>query len=396
TGVRRLFQTRLLGWEAVVPAAATLSVFMGVVLLLSAIVGAVGPLSGVGQQTITEPDAIHPIASNVPESYTSTLRSQGVDVSPEILLFEVYKNTPFVTRGVNYSAYSSLAQTQLVAGRAPQSPDEALVGSDLIQATELGVGETIVIGGSTTPGLTRVEIVGEFEGTGIQDDQLLVSLDTARHLTTTGQQSVQFIRTRGLQSSGSNTSTIVATSASVTQRNGATGVVVSATNLGLSEATRNFAVHLGDNTEHTALTINSRRSESVFVSFDEVDAGTQTLTVGGISKTVTLDERGRVIQPLNVAAPTQIPVGASPLVIVTRGGEPVANATITVSDRTVTTNQKGRARLQFNTTGSSEITATAGGQSATTTVSVTEDARRVPTQTLSVSPTAPTLFTKPT
>ncbi|WP_042666320.1 FtsX-like permease family protein [Haloferax sp. ATB1] len=395
---RRLFETRLLGWEAAVPTVATLSVFMGVVLLLSAVIGAVGPLSGVGQQTITEPDAPHPIASTVPESYASALRSQGVAVSPEILLFEVHRSTPFVARGVNYSAYGSFSQTRLTEGRAPEADNEALVGASLSEATGLAVGETLVLGGSTTPGITRVEIVGQFAGTGIQDDQLLVSLDTARHLTTTGRNGVQFIRTRGLAGDDASASTIVVTDATVTRRDGNFGVAVEATNLGLSDASRPVSVTLGDATAETTLSVPSRRSTTTFVAFEPPGAGTVSLSVADVTKSVTVDERGRVVDPLSVTVPTLIPVGGAPRIGVTRGGEPVANATVSVDGRgqTRTTDADGTTRIQFNDTGTYVVSARADSQQRNTTVTVSADATRQPVQTLSLSPQTPTLFTSPT
>ncbi|AKU08190.1 FtsX-like permease family protein [Haloferax gibbonsii] len=391
-----LFETRLLGWEATVPTVATLSVFMGVVLLLSAVIGAVGPLSGVGQQTITEPDAPHPIASNVPESYASALRSQGVAVSPEILLFEVYRNTPFVARGVNYSAYESLAHTALTTGREPTGDDEALIGASLAEATGLGVGDTLVLGGSTTPGITRIEIVGRFAGTGVQDDQLLVSLDTARHLTTTGRDGVQFIRTSGLASGDANASTIVVTDATVTRRDGSFGVAVEATNLGLSDASRSVSVTLGDATAKTALSVPSRRSKTTFVAFETPPAGTVSLSVADVTKSVTVDERGRVVESLGVSVPASIPVGGAPRISVSRGGEPVANATVSVDGQRRTTDASGTARVRFNETGTYVVSARAGSQQRNTTVTVSEDATRRPVQTLSLSPQTPTLFTSPT
>ncbi|WP_058826107.1 ABC transporter permease [Haloferax sp. Q22] len=393
---RRLFETRLLGWEAAVPTVATLSVFMGVVLLLSAVIGAVGPLSGVGQQTITEPDAPHPIASNVPESYASALRSQGVAVSPEILLFEVYRSTPFVARGVNYSAYESFSHTRLTEGRAPEADNEALVGASLSEATGLAVGETLVLGGSTTPGITRVEIVGRFAGTGVQDDQLLVSLDTARHLTTTGRNGVQFIRTRGLASDDASASTIVVTDATVTRRDGSFGVAVEATNLGLSDASRPVSVTLGDATAETPLSVPSRRSTTTFVAFEPPGAGTVSLSVADVTKSVTVDERGRVVDPLSVTVPTSIPVGGAPRISVSRGGEPVANATVSVGERSRTTDADGTTRIRFNETGTYVVSARAGSQQRNTTATVSADATRQPVQTLSLSPQTPTLFTSPT
>ncbi|AUV82557.1 hypothetical protein C2R22_13675 [Salinigranum rubrum] len=176
--VRRRLRPTLLSWDALVPSTATLSVFVLFVLLIAASGGALASLTPDDQQTITEADASHPIESKVPVSYAETLQQQGIAASPEILLFEVSRGEPFLVRAVEYDSYASVSNPQLVRGRTPQTADEAVIGADLARTLNVGVGDTLTLGGSTRPAFTRVELVGVFTGEGVEDDQLLVSLET--------------------------------------------------------------------------------------------------------------------------------------------------------------------------------------------------------------------------
>jgi ABC-type lipoprotein release transport system permease subunit len=397
----RLRSTRLVGWDALVPTAATLTVFVCAVLLVTAAAGAVGPLAtgGGGERTITEPDAPHPIASDVPTAYVPALRAAGATVSPEILLFEVYEGDPFVARGVNVTAYRALTGIEIVEGRAPTDRDEALVGADLARSTGLSTGDAVAVGGSTAPGVARLEIVGRFVGPGIHDDQLLVGLDAARHLSTTGDGSVQFVRTRGLGDVGSTAdgaSTVVVTGASVETRDGRTGAVVRATNLGLSEATRTVDVSLGNRTKSVDLSAPGRRSTTAFVPFEALPAGTYTLSVADVTTSVTIDDDGRRVAALDVDVPRTVPVGGDPLIRVRRGGAPVENATVSVGDRTVRTGADGSVRVRFDAAGTYELAVEDGERRVRIPIDVVEGAPRSPVGALSIRPDAPSVFTRPT
>ena len=403
--LRSLVATRLLGWNTLVPTAATLTVFMCALLVLTAVAGAFGPLAADNGRTITEPDAPHPVASNVPESYADALRAQGAEASPEILLFEVYRGDPIVARGVNFSAYRSVSGIELTAGHYPEHDAEALIGRDLARTTGLEVGETILLGGSTTPALARITITGTFSGRGIQDDQLLVGLPTARQLADRPDGSVHFVRARELPTASEETSPIVVTDARLARQDGRTGVSLTATNLGLREATRTLDITIGETTKTTPVTLPSRGTTTQFVPFELEETETYRLAVGGI------DKRASLAAPsggsggssggsggstgLMVGSPDPVPVNSTPRILVTREGAPVANATVTVGSETTTTDDQGATRVRFPESGDVRITAERRSNRTTRTVVVAENASRNVGLSVAITPDAPSIFTRP-
>ena len=398
--LRGLVATRFLGWSTLVPTAATLTVFMCALLVLTAVAGAFGPLAADDGQTITEPDTPHPVASNVPVSYADALRAQGAEASPEILLFEVYRGDPIVARGVNFSAYRSFSGIELTAGELPAHEGEALIGTDLARTTGLAVGDTIVLGGSTAPAITRITIAGTFGGRGIQDDQLLVGLPTARHLADRPEGSAHFVRARGLPTTAGNTSTIVVTDARLTRQNGQTGVVLTATNLGLRDATRRLDVSVGERTKSATVTLPSRGTSQQFVPFELQPTETYRLVVGEIDKQTSLamsaSAGGTVGTPrLTIDAPDPVPTNSTPQLVVTRNGVPVANATVVVENTTTTTNEQGATRVRFTEAGDVRVTAATGTNRTATTVTVGANAPRRVESVVSITPAAPSIFTQP-
>lgn len=402
--LRSLAATRLLSWDTLVPTAATLTVFMCALLVSTAVAGAFGPLAADNGRTITEPDTPHPVASNVPAAYADALRAQGAEASPEILLFEVYRGDPIVARGVNVSAYRSFSGIELAAGSLPEHDDEALIGTDLARTTGLAVGDTIVLGGSTTPAITRITIAGTFDGRGIQDDQLLVGLPTARHLADRPDGSVHFVRTRGLRTAAEDASPIVVTDAELTRQDGQTGVVLTVTNLGLREATRSLEVSVGETATSTSVTLPSRGTTRQFVPFELQPTETYRLAVGGIDKPASLaapTDGSDGAAGLTIDAPDPVPTNSTPRIVVTRDGTPVPNTTVAVGNETTTdgqgatTDEKGATRVRFPDSGDVQITAEVGENRTTTTVSVVENAPRSVGLSVAITPDAPTLFTRP-
>ncbi|MFB6185750.1 MAG: hypothetical protein ABEI86_02640, partial [Halobacteriaceae archaeon] len=71
---------QLLSIRTIIPTAATLAVFVAVVLVVVAIVGTLSPLIQAGEQTVIENTASHPIASTVSTDYDRILRSVGYTV----------------------------------------------------------------------------------------------------------------------------------------------------------------------------------------------------------------------------------------------------------------------------------------------------------------------------
>ncbi|WP_394337438.1 FtsX-like permease family protein [Haladaptatus sp. R4] len=74
-----------------------------------------------------------------------------------------------VVRGVRFGSFANVSDATLVRGRRPHGPDEAVVGTDLARTLGLSTNDSVTLGGSTTPGLDRVKIVGEYAAPGPYD-----------------------------------------------------------------------------------------------------------------------------------------------------------------------------------------------------------------------------------
>jgi len=402
--LRAALSPTVLDRDVLVPSTATLTVFVAFALLLSAGGTVLGPLASTGEQTITQPNAPHPIASNVPQSYAPVLRQQGVAASPEILAFEAVGGEPFVARGVNYSAYATLSDATIVRGRPPRTDAEAVVGADLAAAIGVGVGDAVALGGSTTSAITRVRVVGVFAGTGLQDDQLLVSLPTARHLAGRGRDNVHFIRVSDLPDPAAGDSPIVVLDAGVTANRTAVRVRIVARNYGLGEATRTVTVALGDRTRSVDLTLDRGRRTAETVAFPRPPDGTYTLTAGDVTREVSIGEGATTgtdadatADGLRVVVPGNAPTGSRVRVSVTDGGVPLKNATVSVRDRTWRTAGDGTVRVRFDRSGPVDVRATdpATGRTTEQLVWVRDDARRRLHAEPAVEPAHPTVVTRP-
>ncbi|WP_129115570.1 FtsX-like permease family protein [Halegenticoccus tardaugens] len=396
--LRHRFGTRLLDWRALVPTTATLTVFVTFTLLVATIGGLAAPLTASEGVTITEPGASHPVASKVPESTAQALRADGRPASPEILLFEVSGGEPFLARGVDYPAYASLSDIELVRGRPPAAADEAVVGADLATTLGLEVGDTATLGGSTNPGFTEVTVVGTFDAPGPTDDQLLVSLRTARHLSMAESGTVQFVRTTespSTVSSDDDASTISVVDVSPVRRaeNGSATVSVTAENVGLERSERTVPVSLGDRREQIRLTLGAGERTTENVSFGDVEPGTYALAAGNVRRNVSVSSADAVrIERL----PSTAPPGSTPRLLVTDASGPVTNATVSVDDRTATTGADGVAQLSLpETPGNYTVSARANDRTASEEIRVSESADRRFEASLRVEPSAPTVITVP-
>lgn len=392
TRISSLFKLKVLTWEALIPTTATLTVFVSFVLLASALSAVAAPVAAPDEQTITQPDTPHPVASSVPEVYAPTLRNQGVAASPEILLFEVSGGDPFLARGVNYTAYSEFADTKLVRGRAPAGPNEAVIGADLAPVLNVGVGDSVTLGGSTAPAFTRVDVVGVARGPGLTDDQLLVSLPTARHLSATDEGLVQYIRVKGLTDQPPGTATTAVTDVNARLTADATILSVEVQNYGLSTAESTFEIRFAGQTRTVTVTVPAGRQTTAEVAFPPQQPDSYPVTVGEFNQTIQVGGSRLELQQL----PDQVPPETPLRVQVTGASGPVENATITIGNRTVATDGNGQATVVFSRVGTQEVRIqTAAGQRQTE-VTVSTDAPRQLTVDSQISPSTPTITTRPT
>ncbi|WP_049972835.1 FtsX-like permease family protein [Haladaptatus cibarius] len=391
----RVHRLTLLDWRTLVPSVVPLAAFVTVVVLIASITGVVSPLVQTSGTTITDSNANHLIASRVPTGYADTLEDRGMTASPEILAFGVHDGEPMVIRGVRFASFSRVSDTRLVNGRRPNGPNEAVAGADLTQTHDLSLNDSVTLGGSTKAGFDRVTIVGTYAAPGPFDDQLLVSLPTARHLARVDSGMVQMVRTDSRIEATGKSSAIVGVSVPAHVSNGAAiPVRVQLQNLGSEQTNRRVSVQVGDRRRTRSVSLDGGERRTVVVRLRATRLGRQQVVVANRTRTVRIVPHDTV--ELH-GIPERTPPNSAPLVRVTDvSGNPVRNATVSVGDNETTTEANGTARVQLGESGNATIRATAGNGTAMETVRVSPSATRSVVGQLRVQPRRATLLGRPT
>lgn len=391
------FSLTLLDWRALLPSTATLAVFATVVIVGASVAGVLAPLMNTDNSTITEPGAAHPIASKVPSSYATTLQEQGTAASPELLVFTVHNGNSLLVRGVEFESFATLSDARMIRGHTPQSPDEAVIGADLAQKRDIQVGDSITVGGSTAPSFTRVKVVGMYSAPGLYDDQLLVPLQTGQHLSLADPGMVHFIRTTKQASAAPQTQskyTILDVSApkqvAVTET---LPVRVRVQNFGSEPITRTIQVRAGDKTNKTSVQLKPHAQRTVTLHVPVRKPGTQRVQVGNQTTSVTvLPQNALQVDGL----PSSAPPSSNPQVTVTNAtGHPVSNASLSIGEQTVETNQNGRVRVPLDKSGTQTLTVQHRNQSITKTINVSETASRTLVGHVRIQPDRPSIAVRP-
>ena len=387
----------LLDWQTLVPTTATLSVFMSVLFVVSALTLTAAPVATTDGSTISEPGTAHPINSQLPAEYADALRTDGIDASAEIVGFAVVDGQPFLTRGADYEAFSTVTDAELEQGRTHQASDEAVIGSSLARTLDVEVGETLLLGGSIEDGVARVTIVGTYTAPGAHDDQLLLSLPTAQHLAGLSTDEVNVIRTAEPLEGNETAPSVTVLDISVPERavaNDTVDVEVTLRNHDSTERSHTLTVTLGDERIEQRVTLDGSEQRTVQLSLPTGEPGTETIRVEEETDhpiTIVHPETPRLR-----GVPDEAPPGSEPLVEVrTATGDPLRNATVTVGEETVETRSDGKVRLPIGSDGTRTVRVETEHGTATETIEVTDDAERDLVATVSVSPASPTALTTP-
>jgi ABC-type antimicrobial peptide transport system permease subunit len=401
-GLAGLVRPTFVTWRALIPTTATLAVFVLIVLLISAIGGAIAPLATTSSGTVVESGAPHPLNSRLSEDYAGVLRSQNITASPEVLYAQTLDGEPYLIRGANFTAFTSVSGARLTTGHPPRATDQAVIGRGLAATLGLDVGETITVGGSVTPGVRRVQIVGKYAGEGITDDQLVVPLGTAQELAT-GTGEVHLIRTNGTtdsfgaltRESGGLVVTGISGAGSIQAGSDYT-VSVTTRNLGDERASRTVSVRIGNRTRNVTVAVPAGGVTRTDVTFSSLEAGTYTIAADGVTRSLDVYTTRAFVVPQEY--PDRAPPGTTLVVpAATPNGTGVAEATVTLGDRQAQTTGEGVAPIRVPTT-EGEYTLTVekqGYETATHTLVVERGTPRELTGRIDVQPSTGTRLTDP-
>jgi ABC-type lipoprotein release transport system permease subunit len=405
--VRSAVAPTLLDWRAIIPTTLTLAVFAVVVILITSVAGAVAPLSSPGEGTVAEADAPHVLNSRIDTSYASVLRSQGIAASPEILLTQTIDGEPFLALGANYTAFASVTNATVQRGRPPNASAEAIIGADLADTLGIGVGDSVTLGGSLSPAVARVTVVGTYSAPGVADDQLVLPLSMAHHLSIRPGV-VQYIRTERTNfgrvagtgpANRSMNSSIRVTGVSapnVTEANQSFSVTIRLQNTKAANATRPVTVTAANATRTRSVALGPDQKRQLSVSMRVPTAGTHTLRVANYSRSIRVLPRDALWLPPEL--PHRAPPNATLFVpVVTPNEQPVPNATVTVGNATATTGDNGVAQIDLpDEPGAYTIVARKGDRPrATHNLSVSASAQRRLSARLTVTPKTGSVLERP-
>jgi ABC-type lipoprotein release transport system permease subunit len=405
--LRAAFTPQLLDPRAAIPTTATLTVFVFVVLLVGSLWGAFVPLAGTQSGTIVEGGAAHPLNSRVDASTAELLRSEGLNASAEVIYAAVTDGQPYMVRGAEYDAFASVSDSRIIRGRAPRTLDEAVIGRQLASTLDVEVGETMVLGGSVTPGVRRVTVVGVFDAEGTLNDMLVIPLESAQ-LLATGPDDAHIIRTEDLSAaqqalvgpSDGNRGGIVVTGVdapSSVARGEPFDVNVSVRNLDETQRSTTLGVRANNETvARQSVTLAPDEESQLTTQVTLSTTGGTTLDVGGYATRVT------VFDPNALSIPAELPTTAPPratliIPVEAPNGTFLPGVNVSVGSETYTTNGQGVAVATLpREPGTYEITAEKGGYTATSReLRIDDDATRQLSVRLSVTPTVGNAMTKP-
>lgn len=386
----------LLAPRVVIPTTATLAAFAVFALVFVAAAGVLLPMLGGGEAVVTQSGSTHPVNSQLPDGYTEAFRAQDIDASGEILLFGVVDDHAVPARGAEYEDFAAVTGASIVDGRAPQTADEAVVGTGAARTLGVDPGDELPLGGSTRVGTTRLTVVGTFDAPTPYSDHVIVSLETARFLSGVGDDRVNLIRGEqlpepaegsGVSVSGVSVERPVFPSESVE-------TTITVVNEGVEPVEETVAVRFADQERTVDVSLPAAGETTATATFDGVPAGEYELVAGDTTRTVSVVE-GDEIRLRDV--PPEAPPGSEPLVrVVDVRGDPVENATVSAGDRTVRTDEDGRVRIPLGVPGEYQVRAERDDSTATASVTVTEGIERRALSGFTVSPSTPDLLVRPT
>lgn len=396
--VRRRLVPTVLPVQTILPTSATLATFAVVVLLVASL-GTVGASLSAGGETITEPGASHPLSSQIPTSYAAGIEDDELAASPEIVLLASIDSQSYLARGVDYEAFATVTDARLVDGTSPKTDREAVIGVKLAETLDIEPGDELVIGGTTEAAVTQVTVVGMYETTELEDHQLLVSLPTARHLTSVEPGHVNLIRTNVSDRSslgGTESPTVVDIDAPArVHANESLTAEVTVWNPTAEPIAYSLSTTLGGSQTTESVSLDADEQRTVTIELETPPAGEYTLDIGGIEQSVTVTETPSLeFVALPDVAPPSEPVRVQ---VVESTGNPVTNARVSLANRTAETDTDGIAWIDTPATdGTHYVRAQTADQELNRSLRVADGEAPAAVVDVTLSPRSPTMFTQPT
>ncbi|GEM_PF-4750202 len=243
-------------------------------------------MGGSNIYVITSTKDRNPIRSNLDIRIAYGLENMSYieAVSPEIFVFTVYSGMPVTVRGVIFDKFLKLEHGKIVSGYIPHRLDGALIGSDASKKLGIHPGESITLYGSFTTSFAVVNITGIYSTGGPADDEILITLPTARKLSGIAPGKVSIIRLRSTQVDKVNkllSSTypkfiVDLNSTSQTYMGERFNVTLAIKNIGTEPGRANYSVEFENQWFNGSVEI--RKEKNITIQFNASNAGKFNIT----------------------------------------------------------------------------------------------------------------------
>ena len=361
--------------------ALSILIFTTCVSVLSGIESAPSAFAAGGGYIISSASAPTIFSSQVEMDMVTALESVEniTGVSPEVFVFTGWGGSSFVARGVDLRRLNSTGPAFDrfdIVGTVPVTEgSSAMIGSRLLDVLGVDLPCTITLVGSYSARVELVTVVGSFSTGTPLDDELLVSLEVARHLSGTPDAIASIIRVSTTDPAW--LSDLLAPDAArfaLFDLHLSKAVVATSEPFELSVGVRNWGATAG--TVEVSFADNSSVVDTVEVSFDAGASGTVTVSTSqsqlgryalraSVSGDfpVTLTTYVTVVEPyISIACASSVILGSSFEVTVTDyAGEAIEGASVVFLDQTVATGPDGTAELLADSAGSHDVTASVPG-----------------------------------
>lgn len=362
-----------------------ITIFTATSSVLSGLYSAPASFSSSGDFVIMSEDAPTIFSSQVEVGLASALMSvENVSSAwPEIIALSTWNEVSFVLRGTDLEAFmlelaESSPSTPELSG-IPTGRTSAVAGVRLLDRLDIEVPTVLPVTGSYSSRIEFVDIVGSFETGSYLDDEMLVSLEVARHLTNTPEDmaSVISVSTDDPEWLAEVLSPEAARFALLNVRPPATTVVADQ-ELTISMDVRNWGSERGDVTlsisedgaliDRHQISVDAGTTVSVSRNVTFPSTGLHSLEVsisGDFPVTATVNVS--VVDPyLTMSSPSKVLLGETfPVTVRTYDGAPVEGALVEYSigddSGTETTDETGIVDIIAGSAGDCIITAGSEG-----------------------------------
>ena len=347
-----------------------ISIFTALIMVISSIVTVPQNLLGGEDITvITKANDPNPLRSNLNIEIAYALKNMSfIDVvSPEIIVFSIYKGEAVTVRGVWFREFLEIENGKLIEGRFPNRTDECIVGEAFAKRMNVLIGDTITLFGSFKSSVAIVKVVGIYRTKTLSNEEILVSLPIARNLCGLGKNTVSIIRVKSKDKermrmiAQPNYAKFILTDVDIPLNAylyDKVPVKFTVRNWGGVGGNTSVEIYFCNRTYKKRIYVDEDSEKNFVMYVNATELGNKTINIFlddrifpySYSTTIQVS-----LRPLFVTYSEYLKIGLKGKIVVSSIDGVVKNATVIVEGKEYRTDENGTAEISFDTVGTKKI-----------------------------------------